>query len=239
MPTLYERDPEPGGHTEALTPPTPLNREPAPDAFPPRDPVTGEVLPPDPYDDPDLPADPVERQHDAYGGLKAGAALFGWLSAQSLGALLAAAAAGAASVLGVTSALESRAEDDPQTALLAVGALALALVALTAYAGGYVAGRMARFDGGRQGVAVWVLGVLTAGAVGGSVVLLGFDPPVPTALDGVTAAVDGGRTRLVAAGVLAAVVLTALGAAVGGGKVGVRYHRKVDLAGEDIWDDRP
>ena len=36
----------------------------------------------------------------------------------------------------------------------------IAIFAIAYYAGGYVAGRMSRFDGGRQGLAVWIVGLL-------------------------------------------------------------------------------
>ena len=56
-----------------------------------------------------------------------------------------------------------------------VGAAILVLILMLAYyAGGYVAGRMARFDGSRQGFRVWLLGLLVtiaaavAGWIGGS-----------------------------------------------------------------------
>src|SRR5207342_860977 len=44
------------------------------------------------------------------------------------------------------------------TLVIALVLLAVLLVAY--YAGGYVAGRMSRFDGARQGVAVWSVGLL-------------------------------------------------------------------------------
>ena len=36
----------------------------------------------------------------------------------------------------------------------------IAIFAIAYYAGGYVAGRMSRFDGGRQGLGVWIVGLL-------------------------------------------------------------------------------
>ena len=44
-----------------------------------------------------------------------------------------------------------------------VGAILLLVVLFVAYCrGGYVAGRMARFDGRKQGLAVWLWGVVMA-----------------------------------------------------------------------------
>ena len=96
------------------------------------------------------------------------------------------------------------------------------------YAGGYVAGRMSRFDGGRQGLAVWLIGLfvtilaIALGALFGSQYNL-LDrvslPRIPIALDqlGWGAAITG----------IAVIVLTVV-AAIVGGKVGHRYHDRVD-----------
>jgi hypothetical protein len=54
------------------------------------------------------------------------------------------------------------------------GVLLVIVLALAYYAGGYVAGRMSRFDGGRQGLGAWLIGLLVTvvlavlGAVAGS-----------------------------------------------------------------------
>ena len=116
-----------------------------------------------------------------------------------------------------------------------VSGIALALVLFVAYfAGGYVAGRMARFDGAKQGVAVWVWAVLIAivlavlGAVAGEQfnVLreLNSFPRIPI---GEGALTTGGIIALVVA------VLIPLVAAVLGGLAGMRFHRKVDQVGID------
>jgi hypothetical protein len=114
-----------------------------------------------------------------------------------------------------------------------VGAIVLGLIVLIAYfCGGYVAGRMARFDGAKQGVAVWLWAIAVAivlalvGLVAGSQFdLLGQ----LSALAGVP--VDPGS--LTTGGVITVVVaaLLALVAAVLGGLVGMRYHRKIDRYG--------
>ncbi len=115
------------------------------------------------------------RQRDKFGGINWGAAFFGWLVAVGIGALLTAllSAAGAAIAL---SELESADEALGSSETIGVvGAIALLAIGLVAYfAGGYVDGRMSRFDGGRQGVAVWVWSILAVvvlaviGAIAGS-----------------------------------------------------------------------
>ena len=106
------------------------------------------------------------------------------------------------------------------------------MVALISYfAGGYVAGRMSRFDGGRQGLAVWLWSILAVvvlavlGAVAGETVNL-F-----AALDLPRIPVDEGDLTTGGVLVMAAIVLGALLAAMAGGKAGEAYHRRVDRAG--------
>ena len=93
------------------------------------------------------------RQRDEYGGINWGASFFGWLVAVGVAALLTAILAAAGAALDLTTTTTA---SDLGTAeeLSLVGAIALLAVLLIAYfAGGYVAGRMSRFDGARQGSA--------------------------------------------------------------------------------------
>ena len=81
-----------------------------------------------------------------FGGMKFGSAFFGWLTAAGLGVLL------TALVAAVLTALNLSAEDVGDGVARVVdlgiaGAIAVAIVVFIAYfAGGYVAGRMARFS---------------------------------------------------------------------------------------------
>lgn len=93
--------------------------------------------------------------------MKIGSALLGWLSALGATAALTALIAvigvifGFATDLGIGQAVEGAAES--AGAIGIVGAIVAAVILFAAYfLGGYVAGRMARFDGIRQGVAVWL-----------------------------------------------------------------------------------
>jgi hypothetical protein len=181
----------------------------------------------------------VARQEDKFGGIKVGAAFFGWLCAIGTAVLLLALASAAGAVLGVvtdTSVADVADEAERSVETIGiVGGIVLAVVIFVAYyCGGYVAGRMARFNGAKQGVAVWVWMVVVAvvlaiaGAVAGAEynVLASFDgfPRIP---------VDEGD--LTTGGIIALVVafVVALLAAILGGTTGVRYHRKVDDAGFD------
>src|SRR3712207_49155 len=109
--------------------------------------------------------DAIDAQHARYGGIKWGAAFFGWLSANGLAVLLLAILSAAGVAFGLTqvsSADQATREATAQAETIGItGGIALLVVLFLAYlAGGYVAGRMARFDGLKQGLAVWIIGLL-------------------------------------------------------------------------------
>src|SRR5262245_19512608 len=102
------------------------------------------------------------RERQAFGGaIQWDASFFGLLAAIGLGTILAAAAIGGAVAVGANEFSE-KARDQVETLSFGGGALLVALFALACAAGGYVAARMARFDGWRQGLGVWLLGLLMA-----------------------------------------------------------------------------
>src|SRR3954449_3011290 len=113
-----------------------------------------------------VPGDVLEAERESYGGVKVGAAFFGWLTAVGMSVLLTALLAAAGAAVGVATGTvnqaTSQATQNPQTIGL-WGAVALAVVLFVAYyCGGYVAGRMARFNGAKQGVAVWLWAIVIA-----------------------------------------------------------------------------
>ncbi len=183
----------------------------------------------------------VAAERERFGGVKVGAAFFGWLTATGAAVLLTALLVAAGTAVGLTAdaspsdAVTDAVTDvasDPATVGTA-GAVALGLVAFVAYScGGYVAGRMARFDGARQGLAVWLWALLVAGALALLGAVAGDELNVLEQLDGLPRIPvgEGGLTTagLVALGVVAA---TSLLGAVVGGLAGMRYHRRVDRAG--------
>ncbi|GAA1753939.1 hypothetical protein [Agromyces humatus] len=179
----------------------------------------------------------VERQRARFGGLKVGSAFFGWLIATGVAAIviLVVAATGVALGLDVAQSPRALARDIPldpdAVGWISVGALlALLLAAFTC--GGYVAGRMARFSGVAQGLAVWVWAlvialvvVLISVVLGGRTDILGYLdvlPRLPVPDDALTIATIIGAV---------VVAIVSLGGAMLGSLAGVRYHRKVDRAG--------
>src|SRR3712207_8414745 len=91
-------------------------------------------------------------QRSRYGGTKWGAAFFGWLSANGLAVLLVALLSAAGVAVGLTQGVPSTDEAVQQAETIGIGGgIALLVILFLAYfAGGYVAGRMARFDGDRK-----------------------------------------------------------------------------------------
>lgn len=173
-----------------------------------------------------------DRQRERYGGLNWGAGFFGSVVLVGVAAILLALAGVAATVLRMVTGAETLGEAvAPVDVALVVAAAFFAVVLTASYAGGYVAGRMSRFDGGRQGVGVWVFAVLLGGFTVGLGLFLTAEYDLLSRLD--LPALPGGTALNSLSGVVAAVaaMLSSLFAALAGGSVGCRYHRKVDDAG--------
>ncbi|WP_448639819.1 hypothetical protein [Geodermatophilus sp. URMC 63] len=183
--------------------------------------------------------DAVDAQHARFGGIKWGAAFFGWLSANGLAVVLLALLSAAGVAFGLTQVSSAEQAADQATAAAdtigLTGGIALLIVLFLAYlAGGYVAGRMARFDGVKQGLAVWVIGLLVAVLLGIAGAVLGSQYNVLSQLNLPSLPISG--DTLTTAGIIAlvAVLVVTLIGAVLGGQLGTRYHRKVDRAGFDV-----
>ena len=175
----------------------------------------------------------MAAQRARFGGIKWGAAFFGWLSANGLAVILVALLSAAGVALGLAQGVDTADEAADQVETLGIGGgIAVLVVLFLAYlAGGYVAGRMARFDGARQGLAVWLVGllvVLLLAAAGG---ILGAQYNVLQQLNLPRIPIDEGTATTAGIITLVAILLVTLLGAVLGGKLGERYHRKVDRAG--------
>src|SRR4051812_47671007 len=183
-----------------------------------------------------VPGDVLEAERESYGGVKVGAAFFGWLTAVGMSVLLTALLAATGAAVGVATGTvnqaTSQATQNPQTIGL-WGAVALAVVLFVAYyCGGYVAGRMARFNGAKQGVAVWLWAIVIAVLVAIAAAVAGNKYDIFANLNSFPRIpVDSGQ--LTTAGIVALVgaVVIALVGAVLGGLAGMRFHRRVDNAG--------
>lgn len=183
----------------------------------------------------------VEREKNALGGVKVGSAFFGWLTATGTAVLLTAllAATGTAVGLAGSDGLDAALTSAQRTAvgnagtIGVAGAIAVLVVLLIAYfCGGYVAGRMARFNGVKQGVAVWVWAVVIAVVVAVVAAVVGNQYDVLGQLNSFPRipADSGDLTAGSVLTVVAAAVVALLGAVLGG-LAGMRFHRRVDRAG--------
>jgi len=176
-----------------------------------------------------VPDDTLAR--DKFGGLNVGAAFFGWIVAIGVAILLAGIVGAVLTAVGSSvEVTQSDAERSAGTIGVSTAVVLLVILALAYYAGGYVAGRMSRFDGARQGFGVWALGLVVTivaivlGAIFGTKynVLDRVDlPRIPISSD------DLSWGAVIAA---VAVVLVTLLFAVLGGVLGHRYHNRVDRA---------
>ncbi len=170
-----------------------------------------------------------DQAYDKFGGVNLGAALAGWLVAMGVAVLLTGIVGAVAAAIGdANNVTQNDAEREAGTVGIASALVLVAVLLIGYYAGGYVAGRMSRFDGARQGLAVWGIGLVVtvvAVAVGwifGAAynVLDRVDlPRIPLPHDQVT---TGGIVTGIA------VIAGTLIAAMAGGSLGRHYHARVD-----------
>ena len=175
----------------------------------------------------------VARESERFGGMKFGSAFFGWLTAAGTAVLLTTAVSALSVAIGLR-LLDGEEIDSGEAQVLGIaGIITIAGILFVAYlAGGYVAGRMARFSGAKQGVAVWLWSIVIAvvAAIIGLLIGSPFDmlgrlnalPRLPLEQGDLT--VSGIVTAILA-------LLISLAGAVLGGFAGMRYHRRVDRVG--------
>ena len=175
-----------------------------------------------------------DRLRDMYGGVDWLASFLGLVFALVLGAVFSTIAGLVLVPFGIPPELSGGKIGVPAITGLAVLGV---LIFLTYFCGGYVAGRLARFDGGRNGamVLVWTFIVLMILALA-AVVFSGFLPAA--AAEGIADLVgrvlstagdlaNAGVVGIVTA--LAAVLIALLGGLLGG-RLGSRYHTEIDRA---------
>ncbi len=161
-----------------------------------------------------------------------GPSFFGWLAAVGVASLLVSLLAGSGVAVELAAGQAAREATAPSGAgsgtgaIEVAGAVALAATLLVAYfCGGYVASRMARSSGARQGLAVWLWGVVVAAVLAVLAAVAGARYNVLMHLNLPRIPVDEGT--LTAGGIAALVVglLASLAGALLGGAVGVRHRR--------------
>lgn len=178
----------------------------------------------------------LEREKARFGGIKFGSAFFGWLTATGTAVLLTAVLTAIGVAVGQSQGIDagdvnnSAAQNAGTIGL--VGAIALGVILLISYyCGGYVAGRMARFDGLKQGVAVWLWAIIIAVVVAIVGLIAGTQTNILNNLNGLPIPTSG--ADLTAGSILTAVgaLVISLVGAILGGLAGMRFHRRVDREG--------
>src|ERR687895_516475 len=165
----------------------------------------------------------IHAARERFGGVDIPASLVGMLTALSTIIILAGLVGAAFGVVGYQTGLEENAQD------LSVGSLigGVAILFVAYLIGGWAAGRMARYDGARNGFAtgVWTLifgGILAAlGAWAGAEYDVFENVELPQWFDS-----DAFTTAAIASGV-GAIVAMFVGGIIGG-FWGERYHRRAD-----------
>lgn len=170
----------------------------------------------------------VQREKEQFGGMKFGSAFFGWLTATGTLVLLTALA----TALGAALIANNDTSAGKQTMGVAGVVILLVILFAAYYCGGYVAGRMARFNGLRQGIAVWLWAIAIAVVVAVLGALAGDRFNVLAQVNGFPQipVLNGDATATAIIGAVAAAAVALLGAILGG-LAGMRFHRRVDKAG--------
>jgi amino acid transporter len=171
------------------------------------------------------------RQREEYGGINWGAAFFGFLVAVGMAAILLGILSAAGAAFGLTDVSQREANSNAETIGLVGGILLVAVLAIAYYFAGYVSGRMSRFDGARQGLGSWAIGIVVAIGLGVAGWLIDPDWNVFDRLGLPNVPIDQGTLTTGGAIALAAVLVLSLLAAMAGGKAGARYHWKIDRYG--------
>ena len=176
-----------------------------------------------------------DRLRDMYGGVDWLASFLGFVFTLVIASVFSAIAGLVLVPFGFTPELSGgRIGASVLTGLAVLGIL----IFLTYFFGGYVAGRLARFDGGRNGamVLVWTFIVALILALV-AVVFSGFLPlGAARTIANVAQVTASTATNLAGAGVAGivvggAVLLLALLGGFFGGRLGSRYHTEIDRAG--------
>lgn len=186
----------------------------------------------------------ITAQKNEHGGIKIGSAFFGWLTATGMAVLLTALVAAIGTGVGLVNNTDLTKATDTATSnsktVGIIGAIVLLVIVLVAYyCGGYVAGRMARFNGLRQGIAVWVWALVIAIALAILAVIGGQKYNILAKLNAFPR-IPVKEGTLTTTGIIALIVVAvaSLIGAILGGLAGMHYHRNVDKTGAAVIEDR-
>ena len=177
--------------------------------------------------------DREDRLRDMYGGVDWLASFLGFVFALIAGAIFSVVAGIVLGPLGFTPDLGGQIGAAVITGLVLLGVL----IFLTFFFGGYVAGRLARFDGGRNGAMLLVWTVLAgfllvlAASVFSSFLPEAAAQNIGNFVESATSAMgDLAQSGIVGIAVVVGALLFALLGGFLGGRLGSRYHAEIDRA---------
>lgn len=156
-------------------------------------------------------------------GSVGGSAFYGWLVAIGMIALLTGIVGAVAAAVDYALTIDwNAAQGSAGTIGIASVVVLLVVLAIAYYAGGSVAGRLARAHGALHGFGVWLIGIVVTAIVAGLAALAGSEYDVLNRMD--LPSLPIADTTLTTGGLVAvaAAVLTTLVAAVAGGVAGKR-----------------
>ncbi|GAC1319280.1 MAG: hypothetical protein NVSMB12_18500 [Acidimicrobiales bacterium] len=163
----------------------------------------------------------IDQARGRFGGLDSGATLAGAFAALGITVLLGGIFAGAGRVVYVNGLR------DAPTATTGSIIAGIAVIVVAFLAGGWVAGRMARYDGGRNGMVTAVWFILFAAATSALGTLLGESYNVFAGQHLPQWFTSSAQTPAAVASAAIALLLM-LAAGYVGGLAGDRYHRRID-----------
>lgn len=165
----------------------------------------------------------IATARERFGGIDIPATLVGMLTALSTTLILAGLVGAAVGAVGYQTGLESDAQDLSTASM--IGGVAVLFVAYLI--GGWAAGRIARYDGARNGFATGIWTLILAAIVSGLAAWLGSEYDVLRNVDlPQWFSTDAFTTTAIISGI-AAIVAMFVGGTIGG-TMGERYHRRAD-----------
>jgi hypothetical protein len=181
----------------------------------------------------------LRRERQEFGGrIQWEAVFFGLLAGIGVAACLVAMVLGGLAAAGVTSFHEDSANLVDRM-MAGGGAIVGGILALSYLCSGYVAARMARFDGWRQGLGVWILSLLVVAAAAIAAWIAGGELDPTKSIDLPSNPIDEGPLHQGAAVIAPVLLLVPLLAALAGGMLGDRFHRAIDRFGTDEFEQVP
>jgi hypothetical protein len=170
------------------------------------------------------PISPIAAARERFGGIDLPASLVGMLTGLAMVVLLGGLVGAAVGAIGYQTGLRGDNVDDISTASL-IGGLVVLFVSYVI--GGWAAGRIARYDGARNGVMAAIWAIVLAGALSALAAWLGDTYDVFSNVDlPQWFNRDAFTTTAIVSGV-AAIAAMLVGGGLGG-LWGTRYHRRAD-----------